>query len=104
MKHLKNISDDQSSYLAGVVAICDVFFAGGQGRVGHSVPELVLGSVNGGAAPAHACSGPKYFLLHHGQRAPDALPPELSGSASVASNSTISMPQLIRRHDVGSDP
>ena len=56
--------------------------------------------VNGGAAAAHAGPRPEDLLLHHGQGAADALPPELGGGPGVTRPLAVTLPQIVRRHDV----
>ena len=58
--------------------------------------------VNGGAAAAHAAAlrGPEDLLLHHGEGAADALAAELGGRARVARHLAVTLPQLVRGHDV----
>ena len=62
-------------------------------------PDLA-GLVDGGAAAAHAGASPEYLLLHHGERAADALPPELRGRPCVARPLAVTLPQVVWGHDV----
>jgi len=97
-RHLSHLPD----LAIALTAVRDVLLAGGEGGVSHSIPELVLARllVYGGAAAAHAGPGAEDLLLHHGQRAADALPPELGGCPRVTGPLAVTLPQVIRRHDV----
>ena len=115
-RHISHLPD----LAIALTAVRDVLLAGGEGGVSHSIPELILAwqilwwiflfsetlvylarlLVDGGAAAAHAGPGAEDLLLHHGQRAADTLPPELGGCPRVTGPLAVTLPQVIRGHDV----